>query len=187
MLPFFYYFYFLIPQQQSSNFENYYLGIMKNLNADENKTSVKNWFERNYTFTELIGWVNNTLVFDETYDVSQRHWSVDPATIKEIGMGGSVEFSILYVSACLAQGYESRIVVAVDVSNSNYWTDLHVWAEVKMCGWIHVDPSRNMWANKLIYANGEWGDAIGSTVKIYAFDDGKCEDVTLNYLSRSSL
>ena len=54
VIPILYTFYFWIPQQERSDFENYYLGIMENLNAEENKTMVRNWFERDYMFGELI-------------------------------------------------------------------------------------------------------------------------------------
>jgi hypothetical protein len=178
-----YYFHFLIPQQQQDDLENYYLGIMKSLNTEENKIIVRNWFDKDYMVPDLIQWVNNTLAFDETHTDEQRHWKTDPSQIKQIGKGQCGEFSILYVAACLAQGYDARLVVATNV---NYpYQDLHVWTEVKMCGWIHVDPSENMWGDKYMYQNEEWGQAIGSTVKIYAFEDGKSQDITLNYIAAS--
>ena len=183
VIPILFTFYFWIPQQERSDFENYYLGIMENLNAEENKTMVRNWFERDYMFGELIEWVNDVIVFDKTYNDSGRHWKTDPASIKENGKGQCGEFGILCASACLANGYETRLVVAVDVSNPNNWKDLHVWDEVKMCGWIHVDPSGNVCGEKYRYETLDWGENIGSTVRIYAFEEGKCEEVTANYLS----
>jgi hypothetical protein len=162
---------------------------MKNLNAEENKTIVRNWFERDYTFTELLEWVNDVLIFDKTYNDPERYWRTNPSVIKEIGRGQCGEFGILYVSACLAHGYDSRFVVAVNVNNPNNLSDLHVWAEVnENDDWIHVDPYPKKWDDQYMYERGEtgkWGDCIGSAVRIYAFEEGNCKEVTLNYLSQS--
>ncbi len=75
------------PPKQSSVIENYYLRIMKNLNTEENKTTVRSWFERDYNYTELLEWVNYTFVLDKTYNDPERPWITDPSKIKEIGMG----------------------------------------------------------------------------------------------------
>jgi len=169
-----------------SPFETYYSNIVKNLNRDETKTKVRGWFERDYNYTQLLEWVNDTLVFDTTYNDPERHWRTDPSVIKEIGRGQCGEFSILYVAACLAHGYDSRLVVAVNVSDPNNWTDLHVWAEVEDNGWVHVDTYPGKFNQPYMYERGEtgdWGDDIGSDVKIYAFEEGKCEEVTMCYLS----
>lgn len=186
IIPIFYMIFVWAPQeskkQQSSYFEGYYLDIMENINSSETKSLVRTWFDRDFSFTELTHWVNYTLVFDETYNDPKRNETTDPASIKEIGTGRCGEFSILYVAACLAHGYDTRLVVATDISNPYMWNDLHVWAEVKMCGWIHIDPSGCNWGNKSQYEKGPWGEDIGSTVIIYAFEDGKCEEVTSKYL-----
>jgi len=170
-----------------SPFEAYYSNIVKNLNRDKIKTEVRGEFERDYNYTELLQWVNDTLTFDKTYDDLQRAWTVDPLKIIENGRGQCGEFAILYVSTCLAHGYDSRLVVATNVTDPNNWTDLHVWAEVKENGnWVHVDPAGVAWDNRDRYKNnetGSWGNYIGSTVKIYAFEKGRCEEVTLSYLS----
>ncbi len=162
---------------------------MKNLNTEENKTTVRSWFERDYNYTELLEWVNYTLVLDKTYNDPERPWITDQSKIKEIGMCQRGEFGILYVAACLAHGYDSRLVVAVNVSDPNSWSDLHVWAEVKEnSNWVHVDPAGVAWDNRYGYENNEtgpWGDYIWSVVRIYAFEDGNYEEVTLSYLSQS--
>jgi hypothetical protein len=181
--------YVLVLKSHRSLFENYYLNIAKNLNSDDTKTEVRGWFERDYNFTELLEWVNDVLVFDKTYNDLERYWRTDPSVIKEIGRGQCGEFGILYVSACLAHGYDSRLVVAVNVDNPNNLSGLHVWAEVnENDDWIHVDPYPKKWNTPYMYERGEtgdWGDDIGSDVKIYAFEEGKCEEVTLRYLSQS--
>ena len=168
-----------------SPFEAYYSNKVQYLNRDEIKTKVRSEFERDYTYTELLEWVNDTLTLDKTYNDLQRTGIKDPLKIIENERGQCEEFAILYVAACLAHGYDSRLVVATNVTDPNNWTDLHVWAEVKMCGWIHVDPAGVAWNDRYRYERcetGDWGKDIGSTVKIYAFEDGSCEEVTLSYL-----
>ena len=176
----------LPPPTQSSELENYYLTIMKTLNAEENKTKIRNLFERDYNYTELLEWVNDTLVLDTTYTDIMRYWRIDPLVIIEIRRGQCGEFGILYVAACLAHDYDSRLVVATNFTDPNNWTDLHVWAEVKENGdWIHVDPAGVEYNKPDKYETWDWGKDIGSTVKIYAFEDGNCEEVTLSYLRNS--
>ena len=46
--------------------------------------------------------------------------------------------------------------------------------------WVHVDPSDKVWNNPSRYQSWDWGSAIGSDVKIYAFEDGTFQDVTSN-------
>jgi hypothetical protein len=83
------------------------------------------------------------------------------------------------VSACLALGYQSRLVVAVDTQS---WSYIHVWAEDYYNGiWVHVDPSDKVWNNPSRYQSWDWGKYVGSDVKIYAFEDGKFEEVTSFY------
>jgi len=166
-------------QQERASFENHYLGIMKNLNSTGTKTNVTNQFERDYNFTELYEWIHENLEFVPVNETFERH--TDPLKILESGKGRCEEFSILYVVACLAHGYQSRIIVAVDVSNPINWIGQHVWAEVKLDDWVHVDPSDRTWNEPYRYKAWVWGKEIGSRIKIYAFEDGKYEDVTLNY------
>lgn len=169
-----------LPQEERTAFKNHYLGIMKNLNSTETKTKAKSWFERHYNFTELYGWVHEKLDFVPVNETFERH--TDPSKILESGKGRCEEFSILYVATCLAHSSQSRIVIAVDVSNPINWVGQHVWAEVKLDNhWVHVDPSDKIWNDPYMYEAWIWGKGMGSKIKIYAFEDGKYEDVTLNY------
>jgi len=166
--------------QGRTAFENYYLGIMKNLNDTKTKIVLRSKFDRHYNFTDLIEWVNEQIDFVPLNETIKRH--TDPFEILEYGRGRCGEFSILYVAACLAHGYHSRLIVATDVSDSRYWVDQHVWAEVKLNdGWVHVDPSEKTWNKPYMYEKWNWGKDIGSKIRIYAFEDGKYEDVTPNY------
>ena len=139
---------------------------MKSLNQIGTKNGLKALCDRNCSYTELLTWEHNRLNY--TNDVIERHQ--DPFQILNYGKGRCEEFSILYVALCLAQGYESRLVVDV-------YGD-HVWSEVKLQGiWIHVDPSDQIVNDPYRYER-DWHKCI---VLILAFEDGSCEDVTANY------
>ncbi|MDH5448312.1 MAG: transglutaminase-like domain-containing protein [Candidatus Bathyarchaeota archaeon] len=168
---------------QPMAYENYYLEIMNNCNDPSKKVIVRSWFIRDYNFTEICDWVRGNLdfvPFNESFPQEQRH--TDPLEIKEFGKGRCGEFSILYVAACLAHGYECRLVVAADCSGL-VWTGKHAWAEVKFMGeWIHVDPSERRWNEPQMYKQWSWGENIGSKVRIFAFEECRAEEVTKKYL-----
>ena len=164
---------------ERTSFEDHFLNIMKDLDSAERKTEVVSWFEREYNLTELFMWVHKNLEFVPVNETFERN--TDPAKILESGKGRCEEFSILFVAGCLAHGYQSRIVVAVDISNPIHLVGQHVWAEVKLDGWVHVDPSDRVWNEPYRYEAWSWGKNIDSKVKIYAFEEGKYEDVTSNY------
>jgi len=180
IITFVYILFIWLTQQERTSFENHYLSIMKNLNSTVTKTKVRSWFKRDYNFTELYEWVHEKLDFVPINESFERH--TDPSKILESGKGRCEEFSILYVAACLAHGYQSRIIVAVDVSNPINWVGQHVWAEVRVNDqWVHVDPSDKVWNKPYRYENWSWGKDIGLKINVYAFEAGKYEDVTLHY------
>jgi transglutaminase-like putative cysteine protease len=158
-------------------FKNHYLELMKNLNSTENKAKITSRLDPSYNQTDLFTWEQSKLTF--TQDTAG--WFEDPAQILNSGKGICVQWSIVYVSACLALNHPSRLVIATDTTN---WNFIHTWAEDYFNGsWVHVDPSDKVWNNPSRYLSWDWGKAIGSDVKIYAFEDGKFEDVTCNYSS----
>lgn len=169
-----------LPEQVRISFENRGFSIMKNLNSTETKTKVISWFERDYNVTELYDWVHEELEFVSPSETFEDR-STDPSEILESGKGRCQEFSILYVATCLAHGYQSRLVVAADISDPRSLIVPHAWAEVKLDGWVHVDPSDRVWNEPYRYEAWSWGKDIGSNIRIYAFEEGKCEDVTSNY------
>jgi len=169
-----------IPLQVRSEFENFWFGVMKNLNSPETKANVTSWFDRDYSFTEIYDWVHENLEFVPENETLEKRYT-DPSKIREYGKGRCQEFSILYVAACLSHGYQSRIVVSVEIGNPWFLNGKHAWAEVMLEGWVHVDPSDKVWNEPYRYETWDWGKDIGSNVQIYAFEEGKCEDVTSNY------
>ena len=152
-----------------------YLGVMKNLNSSQTKTKMAALLDPSYNQTDLFAWEGSKLTFAN--DPSGLF--EDPFQILDSGDGICVQWSIVYVSACLALGYQSRLVVAVDTTT---WSFIHTWAEDYYNGtWVHVDPSDKVWNNPSRYLGWDWGAGIGSTVRIYAFEDGTFQDVTSTY------
>lgn len=157
-------------------FPSHFLEIMKNLSDPKTETAIKANLTKPFNFTELIEWEHGFLRFvpmNETFE----NRSTDPIDILLNGKGRCEEFSILYVSACLALGYQARLLVAVHLN-----IPVHVWAEVKINGsWIHVDPSDSVWNQPSHYKTFTWGNQIGTLVDIYAFENGTIEDRTQYY------
>ena len=145
-----------LQQKERVSFESHFLNIMKRLNTIENRTRVRSWFQRPYNFTELCQWVHANLEFVPFNETFERH--TDPAEILHSGKGRCEEFSILYVSACLAHEHQGRLVAATDVSNPLNLYVPHVWTEVELSGyWVHVDPSEQRWNETNMYQSWKWG------------------------------
>ncbi len=161
-------------------FRDHYLGIMKNLNSSEGKDDMTLELDRKYNFTDLFTWEHSKL----TFALDPAGWFEDPIEILRSGKGICAQFSIVYVSACLALGYQCRLAVA---TNTTTWNFIHVWAEAYFNdSWVHVDPSDKVWNDPSRYQDWDWGRGIGLDVKIYAFEDGKFEEVTSNYSRHSN-
>ncbi len=157
---------------------NHYLTIMHNLNSSETKTKIATRINADYNQTQLFAWEQSKLTFQQ----DQSGWHEDPIEILDSGKGICVQYSVVYVSACLARGYQSRLVVAVDTGS---WSFIHTWAEDYYNGsWVHTDPSDSIWNYPTKYQSWDWGAGIGSTVRIYAFMDGSYEDVTSVYRAK---
>jgi hypothetical protein len=155
-------------------FTDHYLDIMKNLNSTETKEKMAIQLNPNFNQTDLFAWEQSKLTF-----ANDPNWFENPTQILNSGDGICMQWSIVYVSACLALGYQSRLVVAVDTLS---WNFIHAWAEDYYNGtWVHVDPSDKVWNNPLRYLSWDWGSSIGSQVKIYAFEDSTFQDVTSTY------
>lgn len=152
-----------------------YMGIMRNLNSSQTRTEMAVTLDPSYNQTDLFAWEHSKMKFES----DQTGWYTDPTEILSRGTGICTQWSIVYVSACLALNHQSRLVMAVD---TNSWQYIHVWAE-DYCGgrWVHVDPSDSVWDNPARYQSWEWGAGIGSTVRIYAFEGNAYYDVTSSY------
>lgn len=153
-----------------------YMGIMANLNSSQIKTEMAAKLDPSYNQTDLFAWEHSKLKFES----DQTGWYTNPTEILNRGTGICTQWSIVYVSACLSLNYQSRLVMAVDTSS---WQYIHVWAEDYCAGkWVHVDPSDSVWDNPARYQSWDWGNGMGSTVRIYAFEDNAYYDVTSSYI-----
>ncbi len=112
--------------------KRYQFEIMRIINSTSTKQRMRVLFEHDYDYIELIHWTNSQLNFS---DSKPDPVPKDPLDIIELGYGRCGEFCVLYASACLAHGYNTRLVVILRGSD-------HEWVEVQIDGeWIHVDPS----------------------------------------------
>jgi transglutaminase-like putative cysteine protease len=156
-------------------FTDHYLGVMQNLNSTQTKAKMAPLLNPSFNQTDLFSWEKTKMTFASDPTGSFEN----PVQILSRGTGICVQWSIVYVSACLALGYQSRLAVAVDASS---WSFIHVWAEDFCNGtWVHVDPSDFVWNNPSRYQSWDWGRYLGSQVKVYAFEDGAFQDVTSTY------
>ncbi len=131
-----------------------------------------------YNQTTLFAWEKSHMTFTQ----DPNGFYEDPLQIMANGKGICVQWSIVYVSACLSLGYPSRLVVAADTS----WNFIHTWAEDFVNGtWVPVDPSDAAWNMPWRYQSWEWGSYLGSGVSIFAFEDGRFQDVTATYSAHS--
>ena len=159
-------------------FRDHYVEVMDNLNSREVKFNMSSQLDRRYNFTDLFTWEYSKLTFGS----DPEGWFEDPIEILKNGQGVCAQFSIVYVSACLALDMPSRLVVAANTTN---WRPIHFWAEVNFNGsWVHVDPSDRVWNIPSRYLKWDWGEGIGRDVEICAFEPGRFEDVTRHYESR---
>ena len=158
-----------------TNLKNHYISVMKNLNSTQTKTAMAAQVDPKDNQTDLFTWEHSKLIFVQ----DNAGFFEDPIQILSRGKGICVQWSVVYVSGCLALDHLCRLVVAVDTSS---WSFIHTWAEDYCNGtWVHVDPSDSVWNNPSRYKDWDWGSAIGGQVRVYAFIDNGYEDVTHAY------
>ena len=155
-------------------FTSQFLDIMKNLNSSQTKALMIPLLNPSDNQTDLFKWESGKMTFASDPEGS----FTNPFQILNRGQGVCLQWSIVYVSACLALGYQSRLCVAVNTSG---WQWIHVWAEDYYNGkWVPVDPSDKVWDQPHRYLSWGWGP-FGTVVKVYAFADNSYQDVTSTY------
>jgi transglutaminase-like putative cysteine protease len=130
-------------------------------------TELRSLFEREYSLPELLDWLHARVKWGKGN--IKRH--NDPKEILTYGKGRCGEFSILFTALCLAHNYRARLVL--DMSD-------HVWIEIwnkKEKRWIHVDPSEKRIDDPKMYER-DWEKNLTA---VYAFENGKMENVTQKY------
>jgi hypothetical protein len=144
-----------------------YRELSKRLASQELHSELMSFFERRYTLAELLEWLHTKLKWTEG-DIVRHN---EPLEIIAFGKGRCGEFSILYTALCLAHSYRARLILNMGD---------HVWTEIwdnKQERWIHVDPSEKRVDDPLMYER-DWKKNL---TEIYAFENGKVENVTQNY------
>ena len=94
----------------------------------------------------------------------------------ETRRGRCGEYSILMLLFLQVLGYEARWIVD---------REDHVWAEVNISDWIHVDPCEAVVNEPLIYQS--WGK-LQTFIFAFSSKNGYCdiEDVTLRYTTNAT-
>jgi len=128
---------------------------------------LRKFFRQRQTLPQLLEWVHARVKFNKGNIL--RH--TDPFEIIKYGQGKCREFSVLFTAVCLANGYRARIIL--DMSD-HAWTE--VW-DAKLKKWIHVDPSEKKINNPKMYER-DWKKNLK---EVYAFENGKIEEVTKTY------
>lgn len=109
--------------------------VSLNLTSTNIITKLEQMFPEKLNYTQLLNWESRRLNYTE--GPIERH--TNPIEILEYGLGRCGEFSILYVSICLANNVPARLVTDAIVD--------HVWAEVNPSNdtktWIHIDPTES--------------------------------------------
>jgi len=123
--------------------------------------------ERKYALVELLDWIHEKVSWSD--DEMERH--SDPLEILAYGKGRCGEFSILFTALCLANGYRARLILDM---TDHVWTEVWEGAENR---WMHVDPSEKRVGDPLMYER-DWKKSLSN---VYAFENGKMEDVTSSY------
>jgi transglutaminase-like putative cysteine protease len=174
---------FIQPKQNSkteknmSSFEQEafekYKEISKQITDPKTLSTLRKLFERTYTLQELLDWLHPKLQWSRG-EITRYS---NPLEILKYRKGRCGEYSILYTALCLAHGYRARIILDM--------TD-HVWTEVwnpAQKRWMHIDPSEKKINDPKMYER-DWRKKLA---KIYAFENGKAEDVAKNYKFKRKL
>ncbi len=144
-----------------------YRTISKDITDQTKLGQLRRLFDRKYSLAELLDWLHAKLKFTQENIIRHN----DPLEIVAFGKGRCGEFSILFTALCLTHNYRARIIL--DLSD-------HVWTEVwnkDQEKWIHVDPSEKRIDDPKMYER-DWKKNL---TEVYAFENGKIENVTEKY------
>ena len=150
-----------------------YTTLMWRITRANYKAAMLDEFDRIYNFTELLDWVDDRLEWVPEDIDFKRGWA--PFDILSGGKGRCGEHAHLYVAACIAHGYEARIV-------KSFKPDDHVWAEIKIDGeWMHVDVVDKYWDMPFRRFDGGM-----NVTYVIAYMPSSYEDVTHRYVMEST-
>lgn len=104
--------------------------ISLELSSNDTQNQLRQYFPEKLNFTQLIVWESKRINYTLDRTVHE-----DPVEILDYGKGACGEFSILYVSICIANDIPARLFIDPNID--------HVWAEVNPSKdgitWIHVE------------------------------------------------
>lgn len=124
-------------------------------------------FKKRQALPELLEWIHARVKFNKGGIIRHN----DPFEIIKYGQGKCREFSVLFTALCLANGYRARLIL--DMSD-HAWTE--VW-DATLDKWIHVDPSEKRINDPEMYER-DWKKNLK---EVYAFENGRLEDITKTY------
>lgn len=108
--------------------------VLLSLSSNDIMTQIRQNFSEKLNYTELLAWESTRLTYTKE-PIKNR--TTNPVEILKRGIGKCGEFSIVYVSICLANDIPARLVTGAVVD--------HAWAEVNPLKdgrtWIHVEPT----------------------------------------------
>ena len=109
-------------------------GVLLNLSSSDILTELRHKFPEKLNYTELLTWESTRLNYTQK-PIENR--TTDPIEILKRGLGKCGEFSIVYVSICLANDIPARLVTDLVID--------HMWAEANPSKdgrtWVHVEPT----------------------------------------------
>lgn len=138
---------------------------------------------------ELVIWEHNHLEYPNKTDATQNayldaHRREMPIEILSEciwtdgrALGRCGEFALLYNDLLLANGYESRIVVDCSVKTDSRTAGDHVWNEVWLGYWFHLDPTEGAYDEPWLYERN-WGKNIN---QVYGIQGDIITDLTNKY------
>ena len=109
-------------------------GVLLNSSSGDILTELRHNFPERLNHTELLTWESTTLNYTQK-PIEKR--TTNPIEILKRGLGKCGEFSIVYVSICLANDIPARLVTDLVID--------HMWAEANPSKdgrtWVHVEPT----------------------------------------------
>ncbi|MGD6934780.1 MAG: transglutaminase-like domain-containing protein [Candidatus Bathyarchaeia archaeon] len=161
---------------------------MKNIVNEEQLRLVKDSLEeyfggtKNLTLQDLFTWQNKHLRYVDSFPwFGLGRPSADPKAIMNAGIGRCGEYSILFTAACIAVGYQARIVTVV---KTDFLSGVHQFCQVKLNGtWILVDsscyaPDKLVINDTSVYTNWGWWPLQEKGYYAFSFDENNAYNIT---------
>jgi len=138
--------------RRNPSYVRHYQKIMKKISSPDYIEKLNNYtnFGRQMHYSWLLTYLGEKVTYTEERII--RH--EDPIEILEYGLGRCGEFAIAYTALCIANGWDTRLILDASSGEGNgdhVWTELYIIPPYPMpvFGWVHVDPTEGaMWTQK---------------------------------------